>query len=58
MIVDVAFPALASLALLKSSPRPVCREETSEAGFSGFYDLAGLEDLHHGTVPILIIPES
>ena len=30
----------------------------SEAGFTGFYDLAGLPYLQHGTVAILVIPKS
>ena len=29
--------------------------QSSEAGFAGFYDLAGLGEVHHKTVPILKI---
>ena len=32
--------------------------KSSESGFTGFYDWTGLGSLHHGTVPILIIPKS
>ena len=32
--------------------------KSSESGFAGFYDLTGLGELYHGTVPILVIPKS
>ncbi len=33
-------------------------DKSSEAGFAGFYDLPGLGEIHHGTVPIPIITKS